>query len=206
MIQLDHVSLSFKDQHILKDFTEHIHPQELVGISGKSGCGKSSLLRAMLGFVPLSEGSIRIDGLTLEPSTIAEIRKKIAYLPQDLNFPMESVRDMVRLPFELHANRQLRFSEEELFDLWARLNLDRKLYDRKVHKISGGQRQRILLSVMAMLHKPLCLIDEPASALDSDSSEKVLELLYRLREDGSTLVVVSHDQKFLAQCDRTIIL
>lgn len=206
MIQLDHVSLSFKDQHILKDFTEHIHPQELVGISGKSGCGKSSLLRAMLGFVPLSEGSIRIDGLTLEPSTIAEIRKKIAYLPQDLNFPMESVRDMVRIPFELHANRQLRFSEEELFDLWARLNLDRKLYDRKVHKISGGQRQRILLSVMAMLHKPLCLIDEPSSALDSDSSEKVLELLLRLREDGSTLVVVSHDQNFLAQCDRTIIL
>lgn len=206
MIQLDHVSLSFKDQHILKDFTEHIHPQELVGISGKSGCGKSSLLRAMLGFVPLSEGSIRIDGLTLEPSTIAEIRKKIAYLPQDLNFPMESVRDMVRLPFELHANRQLRFSEEELFDLWARLNLNRKLYDRKVHKISGGQRQRILLSVMAMLHKPLCLIDEPSSALDSDSSEKVLELLHRLREDGSTLVVVSHDQNFLAQCDRTIIL
>lgn len=206
MIQLDHVSLSFKDQHILKDFTEHIHPQELVGISGKSGCGKSSLLRAMLGFVPLSEGSIRIDGLTLEPSTIAEIRKKIAYLPQDLNFPMESVRDMVRIPFELHANRQLRFSEEELFDLWARLNLDRKLYDRKIHKISGGQRQRILLSVMAMLHKPLCLIDEPSSALDSDSSEKVLELLHRLREDGSTLVVVSHDQNFLAQCDRTIIL
>lgn len=206
MIQLDHVSLSFKDQHILKDFTEHIHPQELVGISGKSGCGKSSLLRAMLGFVPLSEGSIRIDEWTLEPSTIAEIRKKIAYLPQDLNFPVESVRDMVRLPFELHANRQLRFSEEELFDLWARLNLDRKLYDRKVHKISGGQRQRILLSVMAMLHKPLCLIDEPSSALDSDSSEKVLELLHRLREDGSTLVVVSHDQNFLAQCDRTIIL
>ena len=206
MIQIDHISLSFKDQHILKDFTEHIHPKELVGFSGKSGCGKSSLLRALLGFVPLAEGHIRIDGLPLEPSTVTEIRKKIAYLPQDLNFPVESVRDMVRLPFELHANRQLRFSEEELFDLWARLNLDRKLYDRKVHKISGGQRQRILLSVMAMLHKPLCLIDEPASALDSDSSEKVLELLRKLREEGSTLVVVSHDQKFLAQCDRTIIL
>ncbi len=206
MIQLDHVSLNFKDQYILKDFTEHIRRKELVGISGKSGCGKSSLLRALLGFVPLTEGSIRIDGLPLEPSTVMEIRKKIAYLPQDLNFPLDTVRDMVRVPFELHANRQLRFSEEKLFDLWGQLNLDRRLYDRKVHRISGGQRQRILLSVMAMLHKPLCLVDEPASALDSDSSEKVLEVLRRLREEGSTLVVVSHDQRFLAQCDRTIIL
>lgn len=206
MIQLDHVSLNFKDQYILKDFTEHIRRKELVGISGKSGCGKSSLLRALLGFVPLTEGCIRIDGLPLEPSTVMEIRKKIAYLPQDLNFPVDTVRDMVRVPFELHANRQLRFSEEKLFDLWGQLNLDRRLYDRKVHRISGGQRQRILLSVMAMLHKPLCLVDEPASALDSDSSEKVLEVLRRLREEGSTLVVVSHDQKFLAQCDRTIIL
>ena len=127
-------------------------------------------------------------------------------MPQDLNFPLDTVRDMVRVPFELHANRQLRFSEEKLFDLWGQLNLDRRLYDRKVHRISGGQRQRILLSVMAMLHKPLCLVDEPASALDSDSSEKVLEVLRRLREEGSTLVVVSHDQRFLAQCDRTIIL
>ena len=206
MIQLDYVSLNFKDQYILKDFTEHIRRKELVGISGKSGCGKSSLLRALLGFVPLTEGSIRIDGLPLEPSTVMEIRKKIAYLPQDLNFPLDTVRDMVRVPFELHANRQLRFSEEKLFDLWGQLNLDRRLYDRKVHRISGGQRQRILLSVMAMLHKPLCLVDEPASALDSDSSEKVLEVLRRLREEGSTLVVVSHDQRFLAQCDRTIIL
>lgn len=206
MIQLDHVSLNFKDQYILKDFTEHIRRKELVGISGKSGCGKSSLLRTLLGFVPLTEGSIRIDGLPLEPSTVMEIRKKIAYLPQDLNFPLDTVRDMVRVPFELHANRQLRFSEEKLFDLWGQLNLDRRLYDRKVHRISGGQRQRILLSVMAMLHKPLCLVDEPASALDSDSSEKVLEVLRRLREEGSTLVVVSHDQRFLAQCDRTIIL
>lgn len=206
MIQLDHVSLNFKDQYILKDFTEHIRPKELVGISGKSGCGKSSLLRALLGFVPLTEGRIRIDGLPLEPSTVMEIRKKIAYLPQDLNFPVDTVRDMVHLPFELHANRQLYFSEKELFRLWEQLNLDRRLYDRKVHRISGGQRQRILLSVMAMLHKPLCLVDEPASALDSDSSDKVLELLCSLREEGSTLVVVSHDQNFLTQCDRTIIL
>ena len=206
MIQLDHVSLSFRKQLILNDITEYIRPRELVGISGKSGCGKSSLLKALLGFVPLSQGSIRIDGVLLEPATVMDIRKKMAYLPQDLNFPVESVRDLIRLPFELHANRHLPFTEDELFSWWDLLGLDRQLYHRKVHKISGGQRQRIMLAVMAMLHKPVCLVDEPASGLDAEASERVVKLMKQLQERGSTLVVVSHDSNFFSHCDRTIIL
>lgn len=206
MIQLDHVSLSFRKQLILNDITEHIRPRELVGISGKSGCGKSSLLKALLGFVPLSQGSIRIDGVLLEPATVMDIRKKMAYLPQDLNFPVECVRDLIRLPFELHANRHLPFTEDELFFWWDLLGLDRQLYHRKVHKISGGQRQRIMLAVMAMLHKPVCLVDEPASGLDAEASERVVKLMKQLQERGSTLVVVSHDPNFFSHCDRTIIL
>ncbi len=206
MIQLDHVSLSFRKQLILNDITEHIRPRELVGISGKSGCGKSSLLKALLGFVPLSQGSIRIDGVLLEPATVMDIRRKMAYLPQDLNFPVESVRDLIRLPFELHANRHLPFTEDELFSWWDLLGLDRQLYHRKVHKISGGQRQRIMLAVMAMLHKPVCLVDEPASGLDAEASERVVKLMKQLQERGSTLVVVSHDSNFFSHCDRTIIL
>lgn len=206
MIQLEHVSLSFRDQLILNDLTEKIGKKELVGISGKSGCGKSSLLKALLGFVPISRGSIRIDGITLTESTVTDIRKKVAYLPQDLNFPVENVRELVRLPFELRANRHLHFSEEKLFSLWEILGLEQKLYGRKVHKISGGQRQRIMLSVLAMMQKPLCLIDEPASGLDADSAERVMSLLQQLRKEGSTLVVVSHDPNFFLQCDRTISL
>lgn len=206
MIQLEHVSLSFRDQLILNDLTEQIGRKELVGITGKSGCGKSSLLKALLGFVPISQGHIRIDGVELTENTVMELRKKVAYQPQDLNFPVESVRDLVRLPFELKANRNLRFTDEELFSWWEVLGLERKLYDRKVHKISGGQRQRIMLSVMAMLHKPLCLIDEPASGLDAESSERVVTLLKKLQREGSTLVVVSHDPNFFRQCDRTISL
>lgn len=203
---MDHVSLSFRKQLILNDITEHIRPRELVGISGKSGCGKSSLLKALLGFVPLSQGSIRIDGVLLEPATVMDIRRKMAYLPQDLNFPVESVRDLIRLPFELHANRHLPFTEDELFSWWDLLGLDRQLYHRKVHKISGGQRQRIMLAVMAMLHKPVCLVDEPASGLDAEASERVVKLMKQLQERGSTLVVVSHDSNFFSHCDRTIIL
>lgn len=206
MIQLEHVSLTFRDQRILKDVNEHIRKGELVGISGKSGSGKSSLLKALLGFMPVTEGRIRVDGTWLSPSTVMEIRRKVAYLPQDLNFPVDSIRELVRLPFGLRANSHLQFSEQELFSWWELLGLDRKLYGRKMHKVSGGQRQRIMLSVMAMLHKPLCLIDEPASGLDAESAERVMVLLRDLREKGSTLVVVSHDPNFFMQCDQTISL
>lgn len=206
MIQLEHVSLNFREQCVLNDLNVRIGRNELVGISGKSGCGKSTLLKALLGFVPISAGHIRIDGTELTEATVADLRRKTAYLPQDLNFPVENVRDLVQLPFELKANRNLHFSEEELFGLWDILGLEHKLYGRKVHKVSGGQRQRILLSVMAMLHKPLCLIDEPASGLDAETSERVMVLLQMLRSKGSTLVVVSHDPNFFPKCDQTISL
>lgn len=206
MIQLEHVSLSFREQRLLHDLTVQIGRNELVGISGKSGSGKSSLLKALLGFVPVSAGRILIDGMELTEATVPDLRRKTAYLPQDLNFPVENVRDLVLLPFELKANRSLHFSEEELFALWDILGLEHKLYGRKVHKISGGQRQRILLSVMAMLHKPLYLIDEPASGLDTETSERVMVLLQMLRSKGSTLVVVSHDPNFFPKCDQTISL
>lgn len=206
MIQLEHVSLSFREQRLLNDLTVQIGRNELVGISGKSGSGKSSLLKALLGFVPVSAGRILIDGTELTEATVPDLRRKTAYLPQDLNFPVENVRDLVLLPFELKANRSLHFSEEELFALWDILGLEHKLYGRKVHKISGGQRQRILLSVMAMLHKPLYLIDEPASGLDTETSERVMVLLQMLRSKGSTLVVVSHDPNFFPKCDQTISL
>lgn len=206
MIQLEHVSLSFREQRVLNDLTVQIGRNELVGISGKSGCGKSTLLKALLGFVPVSAGRILIDGTELTEATVPDLRRKTAYLPQDLNFPVENVRDLVQLPFELKTNRNLHFSEEELFGLWDILGLEHKLYGRKVHKVSGGQRQRILLSVMAMLHKPLCLIDEPASGLDTETSERVMVLLQMLRSKGSTLVVVSHDPDFFPKCDQTISL
>lgn len=204
MILLDHISLSFKNQQILTDLSAHVNQNEMVGISGRSGCGKSTLLKALLGFVPLDSGRIVIDNMILEPASVRIIRQKTAYLPQDLNFPVDTVREMVQILFQLQNNRSVTYSKDKMFFFWDMLGLEQKLYERKMHKLSGGQRQRILLSVMAMLQKPICLIDEPTSALDADASKKVGSLLGFLKHQGGTMIVVSHDKLLLSQCDRII--
>ena len=73
---------------------------------------------------------------------------------------------MVRLPFELKANKNNPFSKKMLFDCFAELGLDEELYNKRVGEVSGGQRQRIMIAVAALLKKPLIIVDEPTSALD----------------------------------------
>ena len=81
---------------------------------------------------------------------------------------------MVRMPFELKANREAGFNKERLMDYFVSLGLEEKLYDKRVNEVSGGQRQRIMLAVTALLDKPLLVVDEPTSALDPESCLRVI--------------------------------
>lgn len=177
---------------------------QMLCLTGGSGAGKSTLLRAMLGFLPLDEGHISIDGELLTPSSAEEFRKSMAYVPQELALPTEWVRDMVRMPFQLKVNRGTGFSKDKLMVEWGSLGLASELYDKKANELSGGQRQRIMLSVCGLLGKPLLLVDEPTSALDHQSSGLVSGYLRRLAESGCTVVAVSHDDDFVAACDKKV--
>lgn len=175
-------------------------------VMGGSGCGKTSLLRAMMGFETISGGHISIDGELLTPLSAGQFRRYMSYIPQELALPSEWVRDMVSLPFELAANRGCSFSKSLLLGEWDRLGLGHELYDRKVSELSGGQRQRVMLSVSGLLNKPLLLVDEPTSALDRHSSGLVLGYLRHLASKGSTVVAVSHDEEFAGGCDGTVFI
>lgn len=204
MIQLEGVRLQFQEQVIFDGLTEHIGRGDITGIYGKSGCGKSSFLKMLLGFIPVSSGKITVDGMLLNASNISEIRKRTAYLPQETNLPAGRVDELAGYLFSLQINKKIVFSEDKLFEYWNILHLDRKLFHRRLSSLSGGQRQRVMLSLIAMLERPLYLIDEPASALDAENAHGVLGLLQILKEQGCTVVVVSHNADFLNQCSRTI--
>lgn len=169
-------------------------------IVGQSGCGKTSLLNAVMGFVPLREGTIKVGDTLLDKSTIDIVRRQIAWIPQELALPFEWVKEMVALPFDLKINRSAPFSEERLYDYFDELGLEHDLYAKRVNEVSGGQRQRIMLAVAAMLNKPLIIIDEPTSALDAGSTDKVLAFFRRQAEKGAAVLAVSHDKDFASGC------
>lgn len=200
MLRIRNLSLCYGMQKVLSGVTFDVHRGEIVCVCGESGCGKSSLLKSVLGFVDV-EGDIEVCGTKLCEATVDEIRRTIAYMPQELSLPHETVGEMVRSPFALRANRHVVFSEEKLMSDWHKLGLSEELLSKKTTEISGGQRQRIMLSVAGLLEKQLLLADEPTSALDEDSTLLVLDYFRMLaRERGMAVLIVSHSSVMTAGC------
>lgn len=200
MLHINNACIAFGTEVLFSGFEMKLEKGETACIVGQSGCGKTSLLNAVMGFVPLYEGTIKVDGTLLDKSTIDLVRRQIAWIPQELALPFEWVKEMVSLPFELKVNRSVPFSEERLFMCFDELGLEHELYFKRVNEVSGGQRQRIMLAVAALLNKPLIVIDEPTSALDTGSTDKVLAFFRRQAEKGAAVLAVSHDKDFASGC------
>ena len=200
MLHINNACIAFGTEVLFSGFEMKLEKGETACIVGQSGCGKTSLLNAVMGFVPLYEGTIKVGGTLLDKSTIDLVRRQIAWIPQELALPFEWVKEMVSLPFELKVNRSVPFSEERLFTCFDELGLEHELYFKRVNEVSGGQRQRIMLAVAALPNKPLIVIDEPTSALDTGSTDKVLAFFRRQAEKGAAVLAVSHDKDFASGC------
>lgn len=200
MLHINNACIAFGTEVLFSGLNLNLARGETACIVGQSGCGKTSLLNAVMGFVPLKEGTIKVGDTLLDKSTIDIIRRQIAWIPQELALPFEWVKEMVALPFDLKINRSVPFSEERLYDYFDELGLEHDLYTKRVNEVSGGQRQRIMLAVAAMLNKPLIIIDEPTSALDAGSTDRVLAFFRRRAEKGAAVLAVSHDKDFASGC------
>jgi ABC-type multidrug transport system ATPase subunit len=204
MLKTVNISLSYDSQKIFSNISLNISKGEIVCLCGESGCGKSSLLKAIQGFAE-STGLIEVDGDILDENTVDMIRQKTAYVPQDLSLPYDTVEQMVMSLFELRVNRNIKFSKDSIFADWALLGLDNSLWNKQVNEISGGQRQRIMLTIAGLTGKQLLLADEPTSALDSESALLVAKYFRMLaKERNMAILAVSHSEVFAKECDRVI--
>lgn len=204
MLKIEDAALRLGGRVLFRNFGLELKPGEWVCITGESGCGKTSLLRMVLGFLPLDGGRIWVCGDELSARTVERIRQQTAYVPQRILTTAESVEEMVRMPFELKANRETKLDEEEMFRVWGLLGLERSLFRRKAGQLSGGQQQRVVLSAAALLGKRLWLADEPTSALDEDSVGRVAALFRDAASKGTAVLTVSHNRAFMEVCDRVI--
>ncbi|MGV1100874.1 ABC transporter ATP-binding protein [Thiovibrio sp. JS02] len=204
MIRFEQVSIRVGDRHILRDSTFVIRDGEKVAIRGRSGSGKSTILKSMVGAVRTTGGTITVNGLPVCPENIMAIRTRIAYVGQEPVLAGESVADDLLLPFTFKAHRQSGPSAEAVRAGLDRLCLEPAIMARKSSSLSGGEKQRIVIARAMLMGKKIFLADEITSALDSESKAPVFELL--LEEVGHTVVCVSHDPEMIRRCNRVLVL
>jgi len=203
MLTIQNLNITFDTKPLVTDFSLTVADGEIVCLRGESGCGKTSILRAILGFIDY-QGTITLDSHTLTPDNISTLRQQMAYVPQDTLMPYDTVRDMIQGILSLRANTTP-WDSHSIMHEWTYLDLDDSLYESPLSQLSGGQRQRIMLSIVALPWKKLLLLDEPTSALDDHTASRVADYLHRLAQQRNIpILAVSHSTHFASLCDREV--
>jgi len=190
----------------LKGVDLRIMPGEFVAIMGPSGSGKSTLMNLIGCLDTPTSGSYECDGIdvsTLDAEELATLRRdKIGFVFQGFHLlPRMDATDNVAMPLGYagvpHAERR----ERALASL-ASVGLGERA-GHKPNELSGGQQQRVAIARALVNHPPILLADEPTGALDSKTGEEILALFKQLRDDGHTVILITHDAQVAAHADRT---
>ena len=191
----------------------HIRAGEKIGLVGRSGSGKSTIVNLLLRFYDLHQGRVLIDGQDISLATQDSLRAQIGMVTQDTSLLHRSVSDNIRygLPDAGDADMVAAAKRAEahefivtLSDAGGRSGYDAHVGERGV-KLSGGQRQRIAIARVMLKDAPILLLDEATSALDSEVEVAIQESLNRLME-GKTVVAIAHRLSTIAAMDRLIVL
>ena len=192
-LSCEKVELELEKKKILKNISLEVRSGEILALLGESGCGKSSLLKAMLGLYPLAKGKIFFQGKEIQ--NLPSHKRGISVVFQDLRlFPHLNVGENVGFSLELQkvpkAERKKRV--EELLKL---VQLE-GYSDRRIDSLSGGQMQRVAIARALAMNENILFLDEPFSALDPNLRREMGDFLLELqKKENLTVVLVTHDQE-----------
>ncbi len=212
MIRVDQLTMQLQAGghvvSILKGLTFEVPQKQIVAIVGPSGSGKSTLLGLLAGLDTPTSGSIQLNGQEITSWTEYQLahfrRQNIGYIFQSFHLiPTLTALENVALPLELSGDMSADTRAQELLEAVG-------LQDRQGHypsQLSGGEQQRVAVARAFACRPPILLADEPTGNLDSATGQMVIDLLLNLnRDQGSTLVLVTHDSTLAERTERIITL
>ena len=207
MLEIKKIKKTFGKIEVLKGIDYNIEQGGKVAIIGPSGCGKSTLLRCINMIEKPTSGKIIFQkkDITNPKINISEIRKKMGMVFQQFNlFPHLTVEENIILsPVKLKI-----LTEENAKKEAEKLLKKIGLLDKKNNypdELSGGQKQRVAIARTLIMNPEIILFDEPTSALDPEMVGEVLELIKEIADEGTTMVIVSHEMNFVKSCANKVI-
>jgi len=200
------INFSYGQQHVLHDLSFSVEKGEFICLTGKSGCGKSTLLRLINGLLKRQDGEIQIINQNIDDWEIHQLRKKMGYVLQEgALFPHLTAYQNMCYCMKLNKY-DAQACKQRIDELLPLINLDNDILNKFPDELSGGQRQRVGI-VRAIAHNPeIVLMDEPFSALDSETRTNLQNLVKNIhRKLNTTFVMVTHDREEAARLStRTI--
>lgn len=202
-LHIRHVFFGYNDKNVLNDLCLDTPDKGYIGIFGKSGEGKSTLLKLIMGLYKTEQGEISIGEIGLREIGYYNLRKKVVFVPQEVNLFSSSIRDNF-----FRANKKL--SYQEMVELCKMVNMHENImsmnekYETTISEminISGGEKQRIGIAMAIAKKSSIILLDEPTSALDSANEELIVKLLKELSKE-KLVIVISHKESTLKNSDK----
>jgi ATP-binding cassette subfamily B multidrug efflux pump len=213
-IRFEHVQFHYGGpRRVIDDFSLHIRPGEKIGLVGRSGAGKSTIVNLLLRFYDVESGHILIDGQDIAAVRQDSLRAQVGMVTQDTSLLHRSVRDNIvygrpdvdeALMTAAAERAEAHEFIQGLSDARGRHGYDAHVGERGV-KLSGGQRQRIAIARVMLKDAPVLILDEATSALDSEVESVIQQSLYRLMH-GKTVVAIAHRLSTIAAMDRLVVM
>ena len=204
-IDVDNVSFGYeKGKEILSQISFHASETDSIGIIGANGVGKSTLLKLLVGLYLDYEGSIRVEEIPVEKSTLSQIRSKIGYVFQDSDSQLFMTTVYEDIAF---APRNYGLPESEVqrrVELALRMTGITHLKDKQIYKMSGGEKKLVSIATILSMTPDIILMDEPSIALDPRNRRNLIHILNSF---GHLKIIASHDlDLILDTCERTILM
>ncbi len=192
-----------KDTPVVKGVSFQVRKGEFLSILGSSGCGKTTLLRMLIGILPPTSGKILKDGVDITHTHPSKREMGIVFQNYAL---FENMDVFTNVAYSLKVHHVPDYQEKTM-DILRRMGLE-SLKDKKPAELSGGQQQRVAIARTMVLHPDIVLFDEPLSALDASTRLMMRKQIRQIQEDfGLTVIYVTHDQEeAFALSDRIIVM